>query len=98
MKNASSENVTSFTFVLASQASLTLRAITNGIEHMFRKSLEMYDTGNIFPISSLLKRKILIPTALGKMKKVKKFWSFVKSLEKDMFLITTLKENRILKT
>ena len=66
--HVSSENVTSFTFVLVSQVALTLRAITNSSEHMFKKSLGMH-TGNIFPISSLLERKILIPTALEKMKR-----------------------------
>ena len=30
--------------------------------------------------------------------KIKKFWSFVKSLKKDMFGITSLRENGILKT
>ena len=66
--DASSENVTNFTFVLLGQVALTLRTITNGSEHMFKKSLGMH-TGNIYPISSLLKPKILIPTALAKMKR-----------------------------
>ena len=52
--NASSENARNFTFVLASQAALTLRTITNGSEHMFKRSLEML-IGNICPISSLLR-------------------------------------------
>ena len=54
--------------------------------------------GNIFPIYSLLRRKVLIPTALEKMKRQKKFWSFVKSLKNDAFGINTLRENGILKT
>ena len=48
--------------------------------------------------STLLKRKTLIPTAPEKNEKEKKFWSFVKSLKKDAFVITTLRENGILKT
>ena len=53
---------------------------------------------SIFPISSLLRRKTLIPTAPEKNEKVKKVWSFVKSLNKDAFWITTLRENGTLKT
>ena len=49
---------------------------------------------NIF----FLRRKALIPTALEKMKRQKKFWSFVKSLKNDAFGINTLRENGILKT
>ena len=49
--SASYENATNFTLVLASQAALTLRAITNGSEHMFKRSLEKH-IGNIFLISS----------------------------------------------
>ena len=49
---------------------------------MFKKSLGMH-TGNIFPISSLLKRKILIPTALEKNEKVKKSWSLIKTSMKS---------------
>ena len=40
----------------------------------------------------------MIPTALEKIKKAKKFWSFVKSLKNDAFGINTLRENGILKT
>ena len=40
----------------------------NGSEHMFRRSLGMH-IGNIFPISSLLRRKTLIPTAPEKMRR-----------------------------
>ena len=83
--------------MLASQAALILRTIANGSEHMFKKSLGMH-TGKIFPISSILKRKILIPTALAKMKRLKKIWSIVKSLKKDAFGITSLRENGIPKT
>ena len=55
--------------------------------------------GSIFPISSLLIRKALIPIVPGKMSsKAKKFWSFVKSLKKDAFGINSLRENGILKT
>ena len=54
--------------------------------------------GKIFPISSLLRRKVLIPAALEKMKRQKKFWSYVKSLKNDAFGINTLRENEILKT
>ena len=64
--------IRSFIFVLASQAALTLRTITNGSEHMFKRSSEMH-FGNIFPIYSLLRRKVLIPTALEKMKRQKSF-------------------------
>ena len=42
------------TSVLESQAVLTLRTITNGSEHMYRKPPEMH-IGNIFPISFPLK-------------------------------------------
>ena len=34
----------------------------------------------------------------NKSRKIKKFWSFVKSLKKDAFGITSLRENGILKT
>ena len=34
----------------------------------------------------------------NKSGKIKKFWSFVKSLKKDAFGITSLRENGILKT
>ena len=91
--DASSENVTSFYFRARKSTSPDIKSS----EHMFKKSLGMH-TGNIFSISSLLKRKILIPTALEKNEKVKKFWSFVKSPKKDAFGITTLRENGILKT
>ena len=94
--DASSENGRNFIFVLASQAALTLRTIRNGSEHMFKKSSEMH-IGNIFPIYSLLRRKVLIPAALEKMKR-QKVWSFVKSLKNDAFGINTLRENGILKT
>ena len=70
--DASLENARNFIFVLASQAALTLRTITNGSEHMFKRSSEMH-IGNIFPIYSLLRRKVLIPTALEKMKRQKSF-------------------------
>ena len=68
--DASLENARNFIFVLASQAALTLRTITNGSEHMFKRSSEMH-IGNIFPIYSLLRRKV--PTALEKMKRLKSF-------------------------
>ena len=35
---------------------------------------------------------------IPKPEKIKKFWSFVKSLKKDTFGITSLRENGILKT
>ena len=38
------------------------------------------------------------PACPRKNEKVKKFWSFVKSLKKDAFGITSLRENGILKT
>ena len=38
------------------------------------------------------------PDCPRKNEKVKKFWSFVKSLKKDAFGITSLRENGILKT
>ena len=59
--------------------------------------LEMH-IGNIFPLYSLLRRKVLIPAALEKNEKAKKFRSFVKSLKNDAFGINTLRENGILKT
>ena len=62
----------SFTSVLASQAALTLRAITNGSEHMFKRSSEMH-IGSIFPISSLLIRIALIPIVPEKMRRRKSF-------------------------
>ena len=54
--------------------------------------------GNIFPIYSLLRRKVLIPAALEKNEKAIKFCLFVKSLKNDAFRINTLRENEILKT
>ena len=54
--DASLENARNFIFLLASQAALTLRTITNGSEHMFKRSSEMH-IGNICPIHSLLRRK-----------------------------------------
>ena len=83
--------------MLESQAVLTLRTITNGSEHMYRKPSEMH-IGNIFPIHSPLKLMIMIPIAQEKMKKCKRFWSFVKSLKKDASGITSRRENGILKT
>ena len=83
--------------MLAGQAALTLKTITNGLEHMSKKPSEMR-IGNIFPIFSLWSRNTLIPIAQGKMKKAKKFWTFVKSLKEDAFGITSLRENGILKT
>ena len=53
---------------------------------------------SIFPISSLLVRIALIPIVHEKNEKAKKFWPFVKSLKKDAFGITSLRENGILKT
>ena len=70
--DTSLENARNFIFVLASQAALTLRTITNGSEHMSKRSSEMH-IGNIFPIYSLLRRKVLIPTFLEKMKRQKSF-------------------------
>ena len=84
-------NSTSFTFVITNQAVLTLSAITNGSEHMFKKSLGMH-TENIFPISSLLKIEHSDPDFPRRNEKVKKLWSFAKSLKKDAFGITTLRE------
>ena len=54
--------------------------------------------GNIFPIYSLLRRKVLNPGSPRKNEKAKKFWSFVKSLKNDAFGINTRRENGILKT
>ena len=59
---------TDFTSVLASQAALTSRAITNGSEHMFKRSSEMH-IGSIFPVSSLLIRIALIPIVPEKMRR-----------------------------
>ena len=70
--DASSENARNLTFVLASQSALMLRTITNGSEYMFKRSLEVH-IGNIFPTSSPLRRKVLIPAALEKMKRQKSF-------------------------
>ena len=50
----------------------TLRTITNGSEHTYRKPSEMH-IGNIFPISSPLKLMTMIPIAREKMKNVKGF-------------------------
>ena len=65
-------NSTSFTFVITNRAVLILSAITNGSEHMFKKSLGMH-TENIFPISSLLKLESSNPDFPGRNEKVKKF-------------------------
>ena len=53
--------------------------------------------GNTFPIYLRLRTTDQIPILLS-MKRLKKFWSFVKSLKKDAFGITSLRENGILKT
>ena len=66
------EDATDFTFVLASQAALTSRAITNGSEHMFKRSSDMH-IGSIFPVSSLLIRISLIPIVPEKMRSRKSF-------------------------
>ena len=50
--------------------------------------------GSMLPISSPFKMIILIPIVPEKMKRQKKFWSFVK----DASGINTLRENGILKT
>ena len=51
--------------------------------------------GNMFPIFSHLKTTPQLPFQI----KVEKFWSFsVKSLKEDMFGITSLRKNGILKT
>ena len=64
-----------------------------------RDKLAALDTlGSILPISSPLKMITLIPIVPEKMKRQKKFWSFVKSLKKDAYGINTLRENGILKT
>ena len=55
-----------------SQAALTLRAITNGSEHMFKGSSGMH-VGGVFPMSSLLVRIALIPVVPGKMRRRKSF-------------------------
>ena len=54
------------------QAALTLRTITNGSEHMFKRALEMH-IGSILPISSPLKMITLIPIVPEKMKRQKSF-------------------------
>ena len=61
-----------FTFVLVSQAALTSRSITNGSEHMFKRSSGMH-IGSIFPISSLLLRIALVPIVSEKMRRRKSF-------------------------
>ena len=66
------KRATDFTSVLASQAALTFRAITNGSEHMFKRSSEMH-IGSIFPISSLLIQIALIPIVPEKMRRRKSF-------------------------
>ena len=53
--------------------------------------------GNTFPIFSHLRTTPSDPDS-NKSGKVKKFWSFVKSLKKGVFGITSLRENGILKT
>ena len=49
---------------------------------------------NIFTLDT----EIIDPDSPRKNEKAKKFWSFVKSLKKDAFGITSLRENGILKT
>ena len=49
---------------------------------------------NIFTLDT----EIIDPDSPRKNEKAKKFWSFVKSLKKDAFVITSLRENGILKT
>ena len=81
-----------FTFVLASQAALTLRTITNGSERI-RDAYWKHIT-NIFSFEN----DNPDPDCPRKNEKAKKFWSFVKSLKKDASGINTLRENGILKT
>ena len=100
-----------FIFVLASQAALTLRTITNDSEHMF-------DIILLLSYSSYLHIQKVIrdaywkhisnifsfetespdPGSPRKNEKAEKFWSFVKSLKNDAFGINALRENGILKT
>ena len=53
--------------------------------------------GNTFTIYLRSRTIAQIPTLLS-LKRLKKFWSFIKSLKKDAFGITSLRENGILKT
>ena len=53
--------------------------------------------GNTFPLYLRLRTTAQIPT-LPSLKRLKKFWPFIKSLKKDEFEITSLRENGILKT
>ena len=53
------KDATDFTSVLTSQPALTSRAITNGSEHIFKRSSEMH-IRSIFSLSSLLIRIALI--------------------------------------
>ena len=66
------KNATNFTFVLASQAFLTVRTTIS------------FKTENADP-------------DCPRKNEVIKFWSFGKSLKKDAFGITTIRENGILK-
>ena len=67
--------------MLARQAALTLRTITNGSEHMFKRALEMH-IGSILPISSPLKMITLIPIVPEKMKRQKSFGHLSSPLRK----------------
>ena len=67
--------------MLASQAALTLRTITNGPEHMLKRALEMH-IGSILPISSPLKMITLIPIVPEKMKRQKRFGHLSSPLRK----------------
>ena len=97
--NASLENETSCTFVPADQAA-GCPDIKNHYKrfraHVQKAIRDAYwkHISNIFTLDT----ETIDPDSPRKNEKAKKFWSFVKSLKKDAFGITSLCENEILKT
>ena len=68
------------------------------VQSICTEGIERYlPIGNVFPMYLRLRTTAQIRT-LQNLKKIKKFWSFIKSLKKDAFGITSLRENGILKT
>ena len=78
------------TFVLENQRTLMSRFITSGSERMFI-GIERCLLGIRFQYIYVR------DPDTAKPEKIKKFWSFIKSLKKDAFRITSLRENEILK-
>ena len=87
--------MTNFTFVLASQA--VIKSHYKRFRAHVQKTIRDAYWKHIYNIFSF-ETDDPDPDCPRKNEKVKKFWSFVKSLKKDAFGITSLRDNGILKT